>query len=223
MHYFSYCSDMSALFNLNIKIIRFKNVLSIIFTLILLVFWSKTAYSQDAVSIGDLKKGNYMSDSSPIYELPFMPKKGVWLVQGYQSILFSHRGEFASDFKVSTGSKIFAAREGIVVKTKEDSKIGGIGKRFYSKGNHIIIMHDDSTCAAYWHLKYKGVNVAVGDTVQLGQLIGYSGNTGYSAFPHLHFEVFKLNDGRKVSLPARFKTSKGVIYLKPLRKYRRPK
>lgn len=190
-------------------------------TFIFLILYLNS-YSQNSISIKELKNGRHLSDTSPIYELPFMPKKSVRLIQGYKSI-FSHKGEYASDFKVSTGSKIIAAREGIVVRTKDDSKIGGIGRRFLSKGNHIIIMHSDSTCAAYWHLKYKGVNVSVGDTIQLGRLIGFSGNTGYSAFPHLHFEVFKLNDGRKVSLPARFKTSKGVIYLKPLRKYRRPR
>jgi murein DD-endopeptidase MepM/ murein hydrolase activator NlpD len=194
----------------------------ILISSLFITFLSFNSYSQNSISISDLKNGHYLRDSSPIYELPFLPKKRVLLIQGYQSI-FSHKGEYASDFKVSSGSKIFAAREGIVVKTKADSKIGGLGRKFLAKGNHIIIMHNDSTCAAYWHLKYDGVNVEVGDTIQIGELIGYSGNTGYSAFPHLHFEVFKLNEGRHVSLPARFKTSKGVIYLKPLRKYRRQK
>lgn len=186
------------------------------------VFSIQTAIAQNSISLHDLKNGNHKRDSSPIYELPFRSQKSVLLIQGYHSI-FSHRGEYASDFKVSTGAKIYAAREGIVVKTKDDSRIGGIGRKFLSKGNHIIIMHADSTCAAYWHLKHKGVHVNVGDTIQLGQFIGISGNTGYSAFPHLHFEVFTIKEGRKISLPARFKTSKGNIYLKPLRKYRKPK
>jgi murein DD-endopeptidase MepM/ murein hydrolase activator NlpD len=203
------------------KKLRFV-VMTRILILSFIVILSFNSYSQNSVSIRDLKNGRHLSDSSPIYELPFLPKKSVLLIQGYQSI-FSHKNQYASDFKVNTGSKIFAARDGIVVKAKEDSKIGGLGRKFLNKGNHVIIMHSDSTCAAYWHLKYEGVNVEVGDTIQTGELIGYSGNTGYSAFPHLHFEVFKLSDGRQVSLPARFKTSKGVIYLKPLRKYRRPK
>lgn len=183
---------------------------------------SNHSSAQDVVDLHQLKSGRFLQDSSPIYELPFLENKRVLLIQGYRTI-FSHKNQCASDFKVPSGSKIFAARAGIVLKTKEDSKIGGLGRKFLSKGNHIIIMHDDSTCAAYWHLKYKGVEKNIGDTIQLGDLIGYSGNTGFSAFPHLHFEVFKLNDGRKVSLPARFKTSKGIIYLKPLRKYRKPK
>ncbi len=47
----------------------------------------------------------------------------------------------------------------------------------------------DGSIAYYWHLQKDGVLVNIGDTVQTGQWIGLSGNTGYSAFPHLHFEV----------------------------------
>jgi len=43
-------------------------------------------------------------------------------------------------------------------------------------------------CTGY--LKKDGVLVNVGDTVKQGQHIGYSGNTGYTAFPHLHFQVY---------------------------------
>ena len=54
-----------------------------------------------------------------------------------------------------------------------------------------------------------------------GQLIGLSGNTGYSAFPHMHFEVIG-NDGKGNyrQLATRFNTNKGIVYLRPAHFYR---
>ena len=45
----------------------------------------------------------------------------------------------------------------------------------------------------YAHLKFKGSLVEVGDRVKANQVIGLSGNTGYSTEPHLHFALLKLN------------------------------
>lgn len=96
----------------------------------------------------------------------------------------------AIDFIVPEGTPIYAARAGLVVFVKDSSKIGGTSKKFAAHGNMIQIWHKDGTFADYLHLKYKGAKVKPGQRVRQGQVIGYSGNTGWSAGPHLHFMVW---------------------------------
>ena len=125
------------------------------------------------------------------------------------------------DFKVKNGTRICAAREGLVIAAREDSDNGGLKSEHLSDGNHISIRHADGSVAHYWHLQKDGVVVNVGDSISTGQFIGLSGNTGYSAFPHLHFEVQGYNaEGKYVQLPTRFYTQHGVIYLRPGKFYR---
>jgi murein DD-endopeptidase MepM/ murein hydrolase activator NlpD len=177
--------------------------------------------SQPRYSTNDLKEGKFKDDSSYVYTLPFENQKKVFLIQGYESKIFSHKGERALDFKVKKGTKVCAARAGIVTALREDSDKGGLKKEHLSDGNYISIKHDDGSVAYYWHLQKDGVIVNIGDTVKAGQWIALSGNTGYSAFPHLHFEV-QGNDasGEYGQLATRFKTNKGTIYLRPGKFYR---
>jgi murein DD-endopeptidase MepM/ murein hydrolase activator NlpD len=150
--------------------------------------------------------------------IPYLINRGkdFCLSQGANSKM-SHENELAFDFKMKSGSEIRAARGGVVTVTRGDSNKGGLKPEYLNDGNHIIIKHDDGSSAYYWHLKQHGVLVNVGDTVFKGQTIGYSGNTGYSAFPHLHFQVVD-RDGKEI-LP-RFNTKKGTVYLRPGRWYK---
>jgi murein DD-endopeptidase MepM/ murein hydrolase activator NlpD len=178
------------------------------------------AFSQSQYSIYDLKNGKFKEDSSYVYTLPFEHKKKVFLIQAYES-MFSHKGERALDFKVKSGTKVCAARSGVVTAVRKDSDNGGLKPDNLSDGNYIFIQHSDGSVANYWHFKKDGVSVNVGDTVKTGQLIGLSGNTGYSAFPHVHFEVQGYDaSGKYIQLPTRFYTQKGIIYLRPGKFYR---
>ncbi len=188
--------------------------------LILFLLVPCVAFAQEPYSINDLKNGKNKTDSSYIYTLPFEHKKKVFLIQAYES-MFSHKGERALDFKVKKGTRICAARSGVVTAVREDSDKGGLKPENLSDGNYIFIRHADGSIANYWHLQKDGVLVNIGDTVTTGQLIGLSGNTGYSAFPHLHFEVQGYDAaGNYKQLATRFYTQKGIIYLRPGKFYR---
>jgi murein DD-endopeptidase MepM/ murein hydrolase activator NlpD len=180
------------------------------------------AFAQQPSSrqIVDLKHGRVVLDTSPIYHLPFQKGSKILVVQAAYSNL-SHKGEIALDFKIKMGTTICAARSGIVTASYGQSNIGGNNMKYIGDGNHVIIQHSDGSQAMYWHLQYKGALVNVGDTIQAGQVIGKSGNTGLSAFPHLHFEVnAKTPNGSYTQVPVRFYTHKGIRYLKPLKKYK---
>ena len=169
-----------------------------------------------------LRKGIIKDDTSYVYSLPYENGKSYWLVQGYFSH-YTHKERAALDFKMKRGTKIYAARGGVVVRVKEDGDRGGLNKKYRPYGNNIVIRHADISRAGYWHLQKDGAVVNAGDTVQQGQLIGYSGKTGYTLFPHLHFLVWTFDEnGKWKQLPTRFQTSKGVKYLRSIRRYKKP-
>lgn len=161
--------------------------------------------------------GSYSAqhDDSYIYTLPFQKGQKVYISQGYHGAA-THKGlsAYAIDFPVVEGTPIHAARSGKVVATKSDSTEGGFSKQFRSKANYVVIEHADRTLGKYYHLKYQGVSVKVGDKVAQGDLIGYSGNTGYSSGPHLHFSVSKVDAKtyrRAKTIPTIFKTQEGLL------------
>lgn len=91
----------------------------------------------------------------------------------------------AVDFGVSVGTPVYAAADGIVV----TSTWGGSD----SYGYYIKIKHYNGLYTLYAH--GSSLVASVGQEVKRGQLIMYSGNTGNSTGPHLHFEVRKSPGG----------------------------
>ena len=155
-----------------------------------------------------------------IYDLPFKEGEHYTVVQGYGG-LFSHKNKAALDFAMPEGTAIYAAREGIVYRYKDDSNEGG---PFTSerKANYIIIQHSDGSFGCYWHLKQHGVVLKEGQ-VKKGQLIGYSGRTGFALRPHLHFTVKRrLSYEEDAFVRTRLRTTKGIELLKAGETYEKP-
>lgn len=148
-----------------------------------------------------------------LYRLPYGPDNNTYVVQGFNGG-YSHRGlaKYSVDFAMPEGSKVYAARGGMVVDIESSHDKGGASRRLAPYANFVVIEHDDGSTGEYYHLQKDGVSVAVGDKVERGQLIGLSGNTGFTSLPHLHFAVYKaLPHGNSQSLPFRFVTAKGVV------------
>jgi hypothetical protein len=56
-------------------------------------------------------------------------------------------------------------------------------------GNGVVIAHDQSWETQYCHLKERSISVNVGDTVQVGDVLGKIGLSGRTQFPHVHISV----------------------------------
>ena len=158
-------------------------------------------------------------------KVPFK-KRPVKIGQGFHGK--SHRDwpedkedlSYSVDFLLPVGTEIISSKAGIVTKVKVSGKKNYSGKNpkkgeeAYKKWmNEIEIKHSDGSFASYSHLKYKGSFVKVGDRVKKGQVIGLSGNTGWSSKPHLDFCVFKKNvKGYKIkSVKFKFEDYKGNL------------
>lgn len=80
------------------------------------------------------------------------------------------------DFAINIGEPIYAVFDGVV----RVAQVNG------GYGNMILIRHYNNLETLYGHL--SKIKVKVGQVVKAGDIIGYSGNTGFSTGPHLHFE-----------------------------------
>ena len=151
-------------------------------------------------------------DNSHVYRLPYPVGSSFVLIQGPGGS-FSHQGPsfYSYDFGMPEGTPVLAARAGVVCNTKSDSNIGGPDRRYENDANYVQVVHDDGTVGWYLHLQQHRVNVSPGEQVAAGQLLGYSGNTGFSGQPHLHFQVHRpLTADTYRALQLRIVTSLGV-------------
>jgi murein DD-endopeptidase MepM/ murein hydrolase activator NlpD len=164
-------------------------------------------------------------DDSYLYALPYGAGESYGVLQGFGAS-FSHTGleEYTVDFDMAEGTPVHAARGGVVVRVQasHDRACWDPGCGRYA--NFIVVLHDDDTTGEYYHLMHDGARVRVGQRVARGELIGYSGNTGKSTMPHLHFGVYRAVEwGRTQSVAIRFVTDQGVIERpRSGRRYRRP-
>lgn len=110
-----------------------------------------------------------------------MPLEGASMSSGFgmrtHPVLGGRRSHKGIDLASPMGSPIYATADGVV--TRADW--------FSSYGLYISLDHGAQLETRYGHL--SRLNVAEGQVVRKGDLIGYVGSTGRSTGPHLHYEV----------------------------------
>jgi murein DD-endopeptidase MepM/ murein hydrolase activator NlpD len=144
-------------------------------------------------------------DASWRYRMPFGGSRERVLSQGAGG-RFSHSGpaRYSFDFSMPSGTPVLAARAGRVVSVRDGFQDSGRRKVRYDEANSVEVLQADGSVAVYAHLR-KGIPVQVGDSVVAGERIGFSGDSGYSTGPHLHFMVWRRQaDLSWESVPIRF-------------------
>ena len=110
------------------------------------------------------------------------------------------------------GDFVNAARSGIVRQLRDDQPDNG-GDITASNHNYIMIEHKDGTVAFYAHLKQNSILVAFDDSIEQGQTIAQSGNSGNTVdFPHLHFGVYQFWPPTETyDVPVKFRNVAGPV------------
>lgn len=86
----------------------------------------------------------------------------------------AHKG---TDFRASEGTKVRAMNAGEV----------RLARNFQIYGNTVVVDHGLGIMTFYMHL--SEIKVKEGEKVTRGEVVGYSGKTGYAEYPHLHVTV----------------------------------
>lgn len=110
----------------------------------------------------------------------------IWPIPGHHNITshFGYRAKYGrfhygTDVAAPRGTKIVAMARGVVTFASTGWNDG--------YGTVVMIDHGNGYQTRYAHL--NSLNCRIGQSVASGQVIGYSGNTGNSSGPHLHFEI----------------------------------
>ncbi|EDO6595614.1 M23 family metallopeptidase [Campylobacter coli] len=111
--------------------------------------------------------------------------KGITGKFGWREHPLLQRREFhpGIDLRAAVGTPIYAPASGVV-------EFSGYSNNGY--GYNVILLHNFGFKTVFAHMQRKDV-VKAGQFVNKGQLIGYTGNTGLSTGPHLHYEVRFIN------------------------------
>jgi murein DD-endopeptidase MepM/ murein hydrolase activator NlpD len=112
---------------------------------------------------------------------------------GWMSSVFGHRNDpfteawtmhWGIDVSTNIGNPIVATADGIVIKVQSDKYLG----------KNVTISHGNGFTTVYGHM--SNFAVKAGQKVKRRDIIGYIGQTGKAAGPHVHYEVHR--DGKRV-------------------------
>ena len=146
--------------------------------------------------------------------LPYPAGKTYQVTQSWQSNNSHNNGspinKYAVDFGMPIDSSVVAVEPGKVVgiKSNGSSLPRGCSSAYANNANYVIIDHGSNRSSLYLHL--NRVDVFVGQSIQQGQQIGLSGDTGWTCGvngttgPHLHFAFQNTQSTLGASSPIGF-------------------
>ena len=149
-----------------------------------------------------------------LYRLPWQDGLTFMFTQAPGGRITSHFTKatlHAVDIAMPEGMPVLAARAGMVEAMEARHGASPLEDALTYEGNFVRVRHADGTAAIYAHPKHQGVAVAVTDTVQAGQLLGYSGASGDVLQPQLHFAVLRDD----ASIPVRFYVGAPAVAFSP--------
>jgi murein DD-endopeptidase MepM/ murein hydrolase activator NlpD len=156
-----------------------------------------------------LDRAHFGDPANSSYILPFPVGERFLCSQDYCYSRGGHSNQLSYDFDMNIGDVITAARRGTVITTVDHFPDTGQGE---GNHNYIFILHPDGTLAFYAHLQQNGLLVALNDEVWQGQPIAYSGNSGLTGGPHLHFGVYQYYPPREGDdVPMNFRNAEGPL------------
>jgi len=98
--------------------------------------------------------------------------------------VYNGKGHNGIDLGAPIGTPVKSALSGEIVGTGDTDTVCPSA----SYGKWVLVQHGNGLSTLYAHLSV--IKVTAGQNVGTGDIIGYSGNTGYSTGPHLHFTVY---------------------------------
>lgn len=131
-----------------------------------------------------------------------------------QAGAYSGQGHNGIDFRASIGTPV----KSVLTGTVQEINQGAVKNCQY--GKWVLVKHDNGLTSLYAHL--SSISVSKGQRVSTGEVVGYSGDTGYATGPHLHltvyvssavsFKTYTCNSGKTAFIPI----SPLNAYLNPL-------
>lgn len=121
--------------------------------------------------------------------------------------LYSGNGHDGLDIAAPIGTPVHAALSGVVLATGNTDAVKGC----YSFGKWVMIKHNNGLNTMYAHLSQ--ISVTPGEQISTGDVLGYSGVTGYATGPHLHFGVYVSAVTQIIPLGQATKTSRTPCHL----------
>ncbi|MDP3726372.1 MAG: peptidoglycan DD-metalloendopeptidase family protein [bacterium] len=98
--------------------------------------------------------------------------------------VYKNKGHNGIDLRAAVGTVVMSAANGTVLDVGDTDTV----RSCYSYGKWVLIKHYNGLATLYAHLSL--IRATPGQEISVGEIVGYSGRTGYATGPHLHFTVY---------------------------------